>query len=72
MRSSAFTAVLFGLLIAPIVSWAQSDSIKSTLGHPDMIIHNAKIVTMDDASFNSSPGTIVQAMAIRGDKILAL
>jgi len=27
---------------------------------------------MDDASFSSSPGTIAEAMAIRGDKILAI
>lgn len=40
--------------------------------YPEMIIHNAKIVTMDDPSFNSTPGTIAQAMAIREGKILAI
>ena len=72
MKSSAFRAVILGLLIAPLLGWAQNDSVETVLGYPDMIIHNAKIVTMDDASFNASPGTITEAMAIRDDKILAM
>lgn len=36
---------------------------------PDLIIHNAKIVTMSDASLNASPGRIVEAMAVRKDQI---
>jgi predicted amidohydrolase YtcJ len=53
-------------------STAQDAGTAYTLGYPDTIIYNAKIVTMDDASFTSNPGTITQAMAIRDDKILAL
>jgi len=41
------------------------------LGYPQMIVYNGKIVTMDDASFESRVGTIQQAMAIRDGKILA-
>ena len=37
--------------------------------HPDLILYNGKIVTMDDASLNNSPGRIVEAMAVRGDRI---
>ena len=36
---------------------------------PDLIIHNAKIVTMDDTSVTGPPGSVFQAMAIRGDQI---
>ncbi len=36
---------------------------------PDLIVHNAKIVTMDDTSPTGPPGSIFQAMAIRGDQI---
>jgi imidazolonepropionase-like amidohydrolase len=36
---------------------------------PDLIIHNAKIVTMDDQDLNGTIGKIFQAMAIRGDRI---
>jgi predicted amidohydrolase YtcJ len=58
------------LLIIPCVVAAQS--VAPALGHPDIVVHNANIITMDDASFSSSPGTIVEAMAIRGDTILAV
>src|SRR3989304_1403812 len=37
--------------------------------YPDLIIYNAKIVTMSDASLNNSPGRIVEAMAVKGDLI---
>jgi hypothetical protein len=40
--------------------------------YPDLIVHNARIITLDDAGYNSNPGTIVQAMAVRDGKILAL
>ena len=40
--------------------------------YPDLIVHNAKIVSMDDVSPTGPPGTIVQAMAIREDRILFL
>jgi len=40
--------------------------------YPELIIHNAKIVTMDDADPNGTVGTITQAMAVRGDSILRL
>jgi len=39
------------------------------IGYPDLIVHNAKIVTMSDYSLNDSPGRIVEAMAVRGDVI---
>ena len=50
---------------------AQSADLAEKLGYPQMIVYNGKIVTMDDASFQSQVGTIVQAMAIRDGKILA-
>ena len=39
---------------------------------PDTIYFNATIVTMDDHRLNDNPGSIVEAMAIRDEKILAL
>lgn len=38
---------------------------------PDQIFYNAKVVTMDDPSPTTDIGTIVQAFAVRGDRILA-
>src|SRR5687768_16316415 len=42
---------------------------QALISYPDAIYYNAKIVSMDDAGFNSSPGRIYQAMAVRGDVI---
>ena len=43
------------------------------MGYADSILVNGKIVTMDDRSIvPNSPGNIVQAMAIKGKKIMAL
>ena len=60
------------IMVSMISGIGVAQSAESALGYPDMIVHNAKIITMDDASFSSSPGTIAEAMAIRDDKILAV
>ena len=39
---------------------------------PELIVHNAKVVTMDDTNPNGTVGTIVQAMAVRDDTIFRL
>lgn len=39
---------------------------------PDIIYVNAEIVTLDDTRINDNPGSIVQAMAVRDEKIIAL
>jgi predicted amidohydrolase YtcJ len=72
MKFINLRASLLCLLLVPMLSLAQDNSLGSILGYPDTIIYNAKIVTMDDPGFNTSPGTIYQAMAVRDDKILAL
>ena len=60
------------IMLSMIPGIGETQSTESTRGYPDTIIYNANIITMDDASFSSSPGTIVEAMAIRDDKILAV
>ena len=69
---SKVSTIIICLFLSPPLLWAQDPSVESVLGYPDMIIFNGKIVTMDDESFSSDPGTIVQAMAVRDDEILAL
>jgi len=46
----------------------------SIVFYPDTIVHNGKIVTMDDptVAINSPTGTIAQAMAIRDGKVMAV
>jgi hypothetical protein len=39
---------------------------------PDIIYVNGVIVTMDDTRVNDNPGSIVQAMAVRDERIIAL
>ncbi len=40
--------------------------------YPELLIHNGKIVTVDDSTTSTNPGTIVEAMAVRDGRILAL
>lgn len=40
--------------------------------YPELIVHNAHILTIDDHGYNDNPGTIAQAMAVRDGKILAI
>ncbi len=42
------------------------------LSYPEMILHNGKVVTMDDKSNSPALGTVVEAVAMRDGKILAL
>ncbi|MBI3896361.1 MAG: amidohydrolase family protein [Acidobacteria bacterium] len=63
---------LFAIVSCPWWGWAQQVDTVAKLGYPQTILHNGKIVTMDDASFRSQVGTIGQAMAIRDGKILAI
>ncbi len=70
MHKKILTFFFLLLFISP-TAWGQSH-VAAMLGYPDLIVHNAKIVTMDDATFESRVGTIGQAMAVRGDEILAV
>ncbi len=64
---------VFCLSLIPLTSAlaAQSPEIAAKLGYPQLILHSGKIVLMDDASFESKVGTIVEALAVREDKVLA-
>ena len=68
-------AAALALLLVPAAGLrAQTlNNVPATLvSYPDMIVHNAKIYSMDDHSLNNSYGKVHQAMAVRGDVILAL
>ena len=61
--------------VALSVAWTAAQEIPSILvRYPEVVLHNGKIVTMDDDSLTlpGSPGTVVQAMAIRDGRVLAL
>ena len=70
MKIKLVTAAL-SMLLGSLWAIAQNVDVAAKLGYPQMILHSGKIVTMDDASFGPTVGTIVPAMAIRDGKILA-
>ena len=63
--------LVVGFLISARPSFAQNIP-PELIRYPERILHNGKIVTMDDKSRSTNPGTISQALAIRDGKILAL
>lgn len=71
ITSMPLSFLVLASLSSPMV-WAQEVDIASRLGYPELIIYNAKVVTMDDSSFRSAVGTIAQAMAVRRQKILSV
>jgi hypothetical protein len=41
-------------------------------GYADSIVVNGRIVSMDDQGYNTNPGRIYEAMAVKGTRIMAL
>lgn len=41
-------------------------------GYADLVLINGKIVSMDDAGVNTNVGTVYQAMAVKGTRIISL
>ena len=66
--------VLLTMLIPlAVAGWAQTVTVpEAIVSYPDLIVHNAKIVTMDDPSFQLTTGRTVQALAVREGKVQAL
>ena len=56
----------------PLRGQESADLLTKLEAYPDMVVLNGKIVTMDNKTERPIPGTIVQAMAIRDGKILAM
>ncbi len=73
-RSSSLLRLMFAVLSLSSLVWAQTALPKEVAknGYADMIVVNGKIVSMDDGGYNTSPGTMYEAMAVKGTKIIAL
>ena len=63
---------VLGLSLATAYGQERVTVPRTLVGYPELIVYNAKIVTMDDVSFNPTPGRIMQALAVRQGRILAL
>ena len=72
-RLISCAALLVSLWAAPMAS-AQSALPPEVAqhGYADIVAYNGKIVSMDDTGLNENPGTIYEAIAVKGDKIIAL
>ena len=57
------------VMVAPVGAQDTVNVAAKLVYYPDLIVHNGKIVTMDDLDPFGPPGNIFQAMAIREDLI---
>lgn len=71
MKRIAVLALLLSLCAATVLGQDLS-SVAARLGYPQLIVYNGKLVTIDDPGVNENLGRVVQAMAIRDGKILAV
>ena len=64
-------AVIFALFLGVNARSQQTlNNIPAELvAYPDLIIHNARIVSMDDASLSNATGSAYEAMAVKEDRI---
>lgn len=62
------------LLFTTMQVWSQANSglPAAVIQYADAVYINSTIVTLDDHAMNANPGTIVQAMAVRDEKIIGL
>jgi predicted amidohydrolase YtcJ len=63
---------LFVVFFASLTTASAQTPPSEPVGYPDTVLHNGKIVTMDDKSTSTNPGTISEALAIRNGKITAV
>ena len=69
IRRAGFVVFWIMLLGVGARGWQTVTVPTELVSYPDLIIYNGKIATMDDASLNDSPGSTVEAMAVREDRI---
>ncbi len=59
-------------VIVPVHAQRTVQVVEELVNYPDMILHNGKVITVDDYSLSNSLGRTVQAIAVRGDTIQRL
>src|SRR6185295_18082317 len=73
LRVASRSALLaFSLLVLSVGASRAQQTVTAPaelVRYPDLVIYNAKIVTMDDTNPNGTVGKTFQAMAVRGDTI---
>ena len=69
------TASLATAILVASVATAQPQDLQDLIkrqGYADTIFVNGKIVSMDDTSTSSEPGSVYQALAVKRDSIMKL
>ena len=65
--------VLLAWMFCPLIGLAQQADLPSDLlVYPELIVYNAKIVTMDDYDINPNVGQTFEAMAVRDSRVFKL
>jgi len=64
---------LLGLILAlAFAGSSRSMEPEDLVMYPEYVFYNGKIVTVDNSDFTRNLGTIAQALAVRGGKVLAV
>ncbi|MSO21520.1 MAG: hypothetical protein EXQ56_13910, partial [Acidobacteria bacterium] len=75
MKRRMVSVLLLSFILVPLNSpWAQTTlpTEVAKFGYADMVLLNGKIVSMDDHGVNTNVGNTYEAMAVKGNKIIAL
>ena len=73
MKRNSLSTLLLLLLMSGLGLSQARPPLVDEMGFADSILVNGKIVSMDDrTSVPDTPGQIFEAMAIKGEKIMAL
>ena len=77
MRKSRVLAgtTLWVLILLPSYAGAQTPPLPPEVarhGYADLIVVNGKMVSMDDRGLNTNVGNVYEAMAVKGNRIMAL
>ncbi len=73
MKKSVFIRLSLPLLLTAMTATVSAQQLPdAVVKWPDTIYTNAIVVTLDDHAMNDNPGTIAEAIAVRGEEIQAI
>ncbi|NIN34122.1 MAG: amidohydrolase family protein, partial [Gammaproteobacteria bacterium] len=72
MRNNLLITVLTSVFLVTTVVKVNAQVSDKLIYYPDTIYINAVVVTLDEHAMNDDPGTIAEALAVRGESIQAI
>jgi len=70
MALGAVFVLLF--TVSPLLAQISLPPEVAKFGYADMVLINGKVVSMDDSGVNTNIGTVYEAMAVKGNRIISL